>query len=212
MVRAGFSAEPGLLALCELLLGRRLEQHPTRWQAMFHPDVLRLGVWERFGVKPELVAERQGPPLVGPPRAGRRLLVWVAVALAALAGLLVASGRRVPRRAGLVLVALVLGVLALVVDALGFYWRIVYLHGNEVALVLLPTDFALVFLAGRRLRVYLDARLALLGGCVLLVWAGVLVQPLGPAIVVAGLPLACVRAALSEGAAWPTWLSARRPA
>ncbi len=198
MVRRGFSAEPGVLALTELLLGRFTDGHPSRWQAMFHPDVLREVVAERLHVPPELVVERQGPPLMAPPGAGRGFLVWIAVVLAAVAGFLVATGQRVLRRIGLVLAGFVLGVLSLVVYLLCFYWKIVYLHGNEVALVLVPTDFALAFLGGPMLRTYLDARLALLAVCTLLVWTGVLSSPLGPAIVLAGLPLACMRAGLVE--------------
>jgi hypothetical protein len=198
MVRGGFSADPLLLALAELLPGRSTDGHPTRWQAMFHPDVLRLVVWERLGVAPQLVAERHGPALVGPPRAGQRLIVWVAVALAALAGLLVASGHWFLRRLGLVLAGVVLGVLALVVDVMDFYCLLVDLHGNEAALVLLPTDLALAVLRGRPLSIYLDVRLALLAVCLVASWLGLLHQPLGPVLVLVGLPLACIRAALPD--------------
>ena len=90
--------------------------------------------------------------------------------------------------------------MAVVVYLLAFYWKIVYLHGNEVALVLLPTDLALGALRGARLRVYLDTRLVLLLVVSLLSIAGVLVSPLGPAIVFAGLPLLCLRVALRAGA------------
>jgi hypothetical protein len=194
-VRRGFSAEPGLLALSELLLGRFMDGHPTRWQAMFHPDVLREVVGERFHVPPLVIAERGGPPVDGPPLRGRAFLVWLAILLAAVSGFLVAIGHRVTRAFGLALAALVLGVVALAVYLLAFYWKIVYLHGNEVALVLLPTDFALAFLRDRKLRIYLDVRLGLLALVALLSAAGALVSPLGPVIVFAGLPLLCLRTA-----------------
>jgi len=93
-VRRGFSAEPGLLALSELLLGRFMDQHPTRWQAMFHPDVLREIVGAHFRVPPLVIAERGGPPVDGPPLRGRAFLVWLAILLAAVSGFLVAIGHR----------------------------------------------------------------------------------------------------------------------
>jgi len=86
----------------------------------------------------------------------------------------------VTRGFGLALVALVLGVVALVVYLLAFYWKIIYLHGNEAALVLLPTDFALAFLRDRKLRLYLDVRLSMLTLVALLSATGVLVSPPRP--------------------------------
>jgi hypothetical protein len=202
-VRRGFSAEPGVLALAELLLGRFMDGHPTRWQAMFHPDVLREIVGERLHVPPLVIVERGGPPIDGPPLRGRGFLVWLAILLAAVGGLLVVPGHRVTRALGLGLVGFVLGVVALVVYLLAFYWKIVYLHGNEVALVLLPTDFALLFLRDRRLRLYLDVRIVLLALVALLSIANVLISPVGPAIVFAGLPLLCLRAAAAGGVTLP---------
>ena len=199
-VRHGFSAEPPVLALAELLLGRFMDTHPTRWQAMFHPDVLREIVGERLHVAPIIIAERAGPPVVGPPLRGRVFLVWVAIALAFVCGGLVVTGRPLLRAIGLSVAGVVLGVVPVVVYLLAFYWKIVCLHGNEVALVLLPTDLALGALRGARLRVYLDTRLVLLLVVSLLSIAGVLVSPLGPAIVFAGLPLLCLRVALRAGA------------
>jgi hypothetical protein len=211
MVRHGFSAAPEMLALAEILPGRSADRHPTTWEAMFHPDVLREVVRERLGVTPEVVYERQGPSLVGPAYDGRKLLVWLALALAAIAGGLVASGRRVPARVGLVLAGVVLGLLAVLVDVMSLYCRLIDLRMNEVALVLLPTDFLLLGLRGHTLRRYLDVRLVGLAIVVVLGWAGARVQPLGPLIVLAGLPLACVRAALVDRLPWATpWPWVRR--
>jgi Domain of unknown function (DUF4105) len=193
LVRKGFSGEPWMLALTELLLGRFTDQHPTRWEATFHPDVLREVVEERLGVKPIEVATRKGPALTGARTAGQRWLIFLAIGLAALAGLLVATGKTVPRRLALLLVALVLGTFAVVVYLLAFYWKIRYLHGNEVVAVLVPSDLALAVIHGRTLRTYLNLRLFMLVACVALVLTGVFVQPLVPVIVLAGLPLLILR-------------------
>ncbi len=199
MVRAGFAADVEMLALAELLMGRSTDGHPTRWQAMYHPDVLRVAVWEHLGVEPEVVAERRGRDLTAPPLAGRRALVLVAIGLALGCGLLVTSGRRVPRRLGLVVAGLVLGGAALIVDVTTLYTLIVDLRANEVAFVLLPTDLAIAFVGGRALRGYLNVRLATLLLVALASLAGWLVQPLGPVLVLAGLPLGALRIGLSEG-------------
>jgi hypothetical protein len=199
LVRAGFSADWYYLTFTEVMLGRHMDTYPTRWEAMFHPDHLRLAVWERFGAEPRIVLERTGRPLTVTATGGQRLLALVGFVLAAVAGLGVASGLRVTRRLVLILTGLVLGSLAVVVHAVAIYCLLPDLRWNENLLVFLPTDLALVFLGGRALRWYLNARLALLALVALAALVGVLVQPLVPTLFLVGFPLLCVRAGLGRG-------------
>jgi hypothetical protein len=186
-VRRAFASAPGLLVASELFLGRVADRQPTIWEAMFLPEVLREEVSRRLGVAAEVIYQRRGPAPAGDPSTGMRLLTWLALALALLTAAAHAPRRRSLRRAALVLSGVTLGLLAAGVDFLAIASTLPELTHNELLLVLLPTDLLLVFLDGRRLRVYLVARLGLLLVVSLAGALGLLAQPLlAPVALVAG--------------------------
>jgi hypothetical protein len=199
MLRDGFESDLGLIMLEELLIGRFDEGRPTLWEAMYSPDVLRDTVERRLGAKPVVIYARQGKEIHERPDRGRRAIAELAWLVAALCGGLAVTGRRIPRRVGLVLAGLVLGLVGLTVDVMAVASVYADLRWNEVMLVLVPTDFLLFGLGGRRLARYLEARLAGLAVVILLAAVGLLVQPLAPAVVLAGLPLLALRVATGAG-------------
>lgn len=189
LVREGFSASVPLLALTELLPGRPLEARPTLWEAMFHPDVLRAEIQKRLGAAPEVIYERQKPVAGGDPTAGRRALLLAAIVLGAVAAATSWSRRRGVRRAGLVVTGLALGLVALILDAMALVSVLPEFRGNEMLLVFLPTDLALIGLGDRALRAYLTARLALLCAVALGAAVGLLIQPAWIPLALVALPV-----------------------
>jgi hypothetical protein len=146
------------------------------WDAMFLPDYLRRGVEEYFGARPEVLNQRRGPVPEGDPLLGRYAIAAAGGLFALLVGLAALSRRRGAFRAALVLVGLVLGLLGAVYATLAIFSTMPEMRHNELLLVFLPTDLALLFLRGRWLRAYLFARLALL------------VQPVWAPLVAVGAP------------------------
>ncbi|MFH0903079.1 MAG: DUF4105 domain-containing protein [Pseudomonadota bacterium] len=197
LVRQGFGSSTIVLATTELLVGRYLEHRPTIWEGMFLPDVLRQQVERNLGVAPETIYRRVAAPTPGNPRSGQYAIAIVALVLVLLESLLLAVGRPLVRRVVMVCVGGMLGFAALLVDALPLVSGLSELRVNEIALVLLPTDLALLWLGSRRLLPYLFLRFGLLAVVVVLSLAGILVQPLYPAVLLvtaALLPLFVVAA------------------
>jgi hypothetical protein len=193
MVRDGFSSSPLLLVGAALLVGRRVDRHPTVWEAMFHPDVLRAEVEQRLGAAPEVLYARRGPLTGGRRGLAPFLLGGVGALLAALIVALRLARPRAPSPAALAL--LVPAGLGLLIGAVVFVARQPELRHNELLFVLLPLDLAFGLLSVHWQRRYLQGRLTLLAAAVALSIAGVLSQPLlGPAALVF-LPLAA--------ATWP---------
>jgi len=58
----GLAGLPPLIVLSDFVGGSQLEDHPTLWQAMFHPDILRREVERRLGAAPRQIYGRRGPP------------------------------------------------------------------------------------------------------------------------------------------------------
>lgn len=105
--RRGLAELPALVALADFVLGRQLEERPTTWEAMFHPDQLRAGIEQRLGVTPRLVYQRTGPafPVDGPVDARGRLPM-LALALAFALPVYAFLARALRRRRRVVLGAL----------------------------------------------------------------------------------------------------------
>jgi hypothetical protein len=200
LLEAGLVSDPLVGMLGELLLARAGEDHPSLWEAAFQPGLLRRLVEQRLGAAPELVYERAGPPVRRPATDGRKDLGLLALALAALIGALMgvaaATGQRGLGRVALVILGLGLGLAACVVWAMSLYATVPDLSWNEVSLVLWPTDLLLVGLRRRALSGYLTARLLGLALVLIAMAVGLLVQPLGPALALAGLPLLVARVGL----------------
>lgn len=88
--RRGLAELPPLLVLSDFVMGRQLEDTPTLWDAMFHPDVLRRAIELRLGAEPRLVYRRRGPPFPVDGPSGR--LPMLAIGLLFALPLLVARG------------------------------------------------------------------------------------------------------------------------
>jgi hypothetical protein len=191
--REGFAGHWPLLAVTELVLGRPSDRITDSWAAMFLPSELRDVVARTLAAPPQVVYARKRPLPDG--------ATWLGHAAFAIAGALLAAllllGRAVGRRAfraALLPAGLVLGLVALVLDALAVLSSFPELVRNEALLALWPTDLALPFLSERLLKSYATVRLASL----VLVAAAHLVgftQPLSPLLLVA-FPLLTVRGIL----------------
>ncbi len=190
------SSEP-LVGLADFVLGRQLDDHPSLWDAMFHPDILRLEVTSRFGAEPRLLYKRTGPEFPDQGGTGR----WLFLVLAAVFALplLVAQWLRKLERVAVAWAALYLGLWGLIIYALVIVSSISGVRWNEVAFVLMPFDLALPFLGVERRRNYAQLRVVLLLGVSALCAIGVFHQPLWIPILTAIVPLAIIGFDLPHG-------------
>jgi hypothetical protein len=184
----GFSSSVPLLVGNELLLGASADVQPTIWAAMFLPDVMRDSIERNLGSKPEVVNVRRAAIPSGNPKGGRWALFAFAGIMAVIAAAGALSNRRWARRLSLVLIGLVSGLLALVLFGLAILSVLPELRKNELLFVLLPLDFAIMFLGGKKLRWYLTVRFVQLVLVSLLALVGILVQPLWTVILMLGVP------------------------
>jgi hypothetical protein len=192
LVRGGFSASMPLLTLSEVLVGRSVDKKPTVYEAMFLPSVLRSEVEARLGVKPEIVNARKHA--IPAPDLHAGALLWLALGVL-LAGLVAAgevAGATWTRRLSLIVWGAVSGLLGVLVWSMAIYSSRPEFRWNEMALVFLPTDLAVIGLplAGRWLATYLRGRLVLVALVSLLAAIGVFVQPLWSPLSIVALPLA----------------------
>lgn len=174
----GLADEPWIVTTGYLLAGRRLDEEPTLWQAMFHPDVMRAEIETRLGAKPELVHERRGPAFSQtPPRTeGRFLAVGSAAYVPAALTHLLRPGAL--RRTLSVLTGLVLGLIGCAVWFMALAAEMRELSQNEMVLVFWPWDLVFGLLSNRRQRGYARLRAGWLVGVSLLSGIGALQQPL----------------------------------
>ena len=159
---------------------------PTRWESMFLPDALRDTVRERFGVAPEQLHEQLAFTLPTSPHVGRGMLVLVGFLLFALLRL---SPKWLTERRALVAASVLLGTIALGVDALSAVVPWPEVRNNWALLCLLPSDIAIPWLAARPRRKYLLTRLGL---TLLLMFAslvGLISQPLWPIGILVAVPI-----------------------
>jgi len=190
------SAEP-LVALADFVLGRQLDDHPTLWQAMFHPDILRLEVTRRFHAEPRQLYKRTGPPFPHEGGTGRWKFLLVAAAFSL--PLLLAQWRRRFERITLIGATSYLALWGLIIYALVIGSSIPGVRWNEVAFVLMPFDLALPFLGVARRRKYAQLRVVLLLAVSAMCAAGVFHQPLWVPILTAIVPLSIIAFDLPHG-------------
>lgn len=188
--RRGLAGLPPLLALADFVLGRQLDDTPTLWEAMFHPDVLRQAVQNKLGVAPRLLHVRHGPPF---PTDGS-MWRWqvLAIALVFALPLLVATWRRRFQRLALAWATLYLTLWGVIVWGLVIVSSIPGVRWNENVFVLMPLDIVLPFLSPARRRTYARIRLAGLFLVSALAGIGVFHQPLWMPVLTALLPLAII--------------------
>ena len=185
--RRGLAGMPLLLVLSDLVTGRQLDERPTQWHAMFHPGNLRVQVASRLHAVPEMLYRRHGRPF--PLRGSSGRLDFLAIAVALALPLFVARTLRRHERAALVLAAVALSLLAMLVWGAAIVSAIPAVRYNEALLIVLPTDIALPLLSPVWRRRYARLRLCGLVALVVLVFAGVLHQPLMIVILAAALPM-----------------------
>jgi hypothetical protein len=193
----GLAGMPALVALSDLVTGRALDEHPTMWQAMFHPAILRQQVEARFGAAPRVVYRRRGPAFPVEGSSGR--LGVLAIGLVFALPLVLAQWRRRFVTAALAWTTLELVVLGAVVWGLAIVSSIPGVRYNEAVLVVMPLDLVLPFLGPARRRRYALVRVALLAAVSLLAAIGVLHQPLWTLIVIVVLPMLVIALDLPRG-------------
>jgi hypothetical protein len=188
--RRGLAELPPLIALADFVLGRQLDDTPTIWDAMFHPDVLRERVAVAFGVEPRLVYKRQGRKfaVTGPTDRFNTF----ALALVFAVPLLVATWRRRFVRVAVAWSTLYLTFWGVVIWALVILSSIPGVRWNEAVLVLVPFDVVLPLLGADRRRRYARARVIGLLAVSALTAIGVFHQPLWIPILTAIMPLAII--------------------
>jgi hypothetical protein len=188
--RRGLAGLPALLVLSDLVLGPQIDQHPTQWQAMFHPEVLRLTVAARLHASPELVYGRRGLPFPTRGQTGR--LSFLAIAVVFALPLFLARWRRRFELPALIAATIALTALGIVVWGVAIAAAIPALRWNEAALVVLPIDAILAFLSWRHRKRYAQIRLLGLALVSVLRPIGVLHQPLWIVILAVALPMAAL--------------------
>lgn len=195
--RHGLAGMPVLLALSDLITGRTLDDHPTVWQAMFHPDIFRREVAVRLGARPELVYRRRGPAF--PQRGSTGRLDLLALGVVFAFPLVIAQWLRRFEVAALTWLTLELALLGLVVWGLAIVSSIPGVRFNEAVFVVWPVDAVLPLLAAALRRRYALVRLGVLAVVSLLAVVGVLHQPLGILILMVFLPMATIAFDLPRG-------------
>jgi hypothetical protein len=185
----GHSGRIGILTVMALYLGEPNDHVPTPWEAMLLPSVLRDGVAERFGAAPEKLADRLGVVLPGS-RAVGRIVVFL------LAFLLFGVARYCARRNRMTLaktfVGGSLGLLAVSIELATFAVTWPEVTHNWSLLLFWPTDLALPYLTGRRLTLYLKARLATAGVFAALAMVNLVHQPMLPLVALVLLPMSAI--------------------
>jgi hypothetical protein len=195
--RRGLAGMPILLVLTDLLIGRQADDHPTVWQAMFHPDMFRQQIQAKLGVAPRLLYRRRGPAFPADGPSGR--LEVLALALAFTLPLVLAQWRRRFETAALACATLWLTVLGAVVWGPAIVSTIVGVRYNEAVFVALPLDVALPFLPAGPRRRYALVRVALIALVSLLAAVGVFHQPLWIVSLAVFLPMIAIALDLPNG-------------
>ena len=178
-VETGFATAPLLLALAQVVLGRRVDAATSGWDSMFLPEVLRRELRKRLHAEPEILSARRQP--LDPPSRLRPLSLWLLATSALL--LLIGLGGRI----GLTLTVGLWSLLALLPWTMLVIAKLPELRVNEALLVLWPTDFLLLHPATKRH--YRWLRLAVLGLLGIGKLVGLLTQPLWGLMALVGLPL-----------------------
>jgi hypothetical protein len=193
LARRWSGADPALLIVTELLLGRSADEPLREWRTLFLPERLRDAVQRHLGVAPIGDGAEQAWHAQAPSRGHEApgTLLLLLLAILSLGGAWLAR-----RRATLRLVALTLlpGLAGVAVWALALVSTVLELVWNENLLVLGPVELVLPVLPARwRLR-WLVARSLGIVAVLLLHGAGLLVQPLTPLVLVMPLLLAALAA------------------
>lgn len=186
----GLSGLPPLIALADFVIGRALDENPTLWQAMFHPDVLRQQVATTLGVQPRVIHARVGPAF--PTSGSTWRLQMLALSLVFSLPLLVATWRGRGERIAVAWATVYLAVWGLVVWTLVIVSAIPGVRWNENVLVFVPLDLVLPLLSHERRRQYARVRVVGLLLVSALAAIGILHQPVWIPVLCALIPLAII--------------------
>jgi len=185
---SGLAEFPWVTALADFILGRQLDDTPSMWQAMFHPEVLRAQIENKLGVAPVPIYTRHGPPF---PKTGPTDRAYaLAIALVFALPLLLARRFRRLERTALIWATSYLTLCGLVIWGLVMISSIKGVRWNEAVFVLMPVDVVLPFLSPARRQKYARVRVAGLLLVSALVAIGIFHQPLWIPILSAIMPLA----------------------
>ncbi len=192
--RRGLADMTVIVVAAHFLLGRDADVEPTEWEAMFLPRVMRAAIENRLGVAPELVYEREGPPLSEEGSSGKGWVLLIGLIAWAPLAIALAVGRGF--RAGLAITGGLLSLTGLVVLFVCAVSQMPELRYNEALLVFWPTDWLLAVFSPPRRRNYARVRVVSLLVVSGLLAVGVFRQPLFvplliplvPSVLVALLP------------------------
>jgi len=189
VVRRGFAADTWLVVSSDLFLGRASDVAPTRWQAMFLPEVFRAEVARRFEAPPVVLYARRGPPIdTNDP--GWAVRLWlVLIGLLLTVPVLLAFKWRRWEQTLVAFPATALGSIGLLLWAVAVVSPLPELRWNEALLLFIPIDLSLPFISRRWRRRLAGVRLAIVGVAALLLAVGVLRSPLWAAMVMVAVPL-----------------------
>lgn len=194
-IEEGHSGHIGILTAMAIFLGEGNDRVPTPWEAMLLPSVLRDGVTERMGAKPEQLSERMAVILPTSRALGRITLFVLAFALFVTVRLCARKNRV---RLALGIVGGALGALAISVELFSAAVKWGEIRHNWALLLFFPSDFALPWLKGRTLALYVKARIGLAAVLAVLEIGGVAHQPLLPLVVLVVLPCLGLLGAIKE--------------
>ena len=186
---AGLSGHLGELTIAAFVAGTPADPKPGPWDTMYQPEQLRDGVAKYLGAPVESVAARVDRPLPTSPSIGRGAILVVAIGLYALAV------RMHRLRFARFVVALALGVPALVLEFLALVSVWPEFSHNWVLALLWPTDLALPWMRERVLTTYAKVRIAVAALVALGELASLVAQPILPIAALAALPMIGVLAA-----------------
>lgn len=195
--RRGLAGMGLLLLTSDLVTGREIDQHPTMYQAMFYPEILRTEVAVRLHARPELIYRRRGAPF--PTRGNTGRLHFLAVEVALAVPLFIAYAVRRHQTAALWAVSVALALLGAIVWTVAIASSIPAVRYNEAVFVVMPLDLALPLLSPVWRRRYARARIAVLAAFSALALAGVFRQPLWIVVLAVALPMATVAFDLPHG-------------
>jgi len=179
LVRESLGSEPVFYLLTEAFVGREADRERSQYEAMFLPHLLREGVQERLHAVPELVYSRRASLRDQPSPIVVHLTAFaLGVGIMGCLALLMAPTRLSSRLQKLF--ACPLGAWGLVTWLIAVLSPLPELRHNELLIVIVPMDFFLLFSSQRGTFLYAGIRLFGLALVLLLVAAGVFIQPLGP--------------------------------
>ena len=176
MGRQGLAELPALIAFGDFAVGRALDRHPSLWEAMFHPYVLRDQVQARFGAEPRTIYTRRGPPIPDDGPTGR--VYGLLIGLFFAVPLFVARWTGRGERPAVAIAAVPVALVGLVIWSAAIVSQIPGLRWNEAVFLYTPFDIVLPFLAVPARRRYAKVRFGMVLVVSLLRGFGIFRQPL----------------------------------